>query len=264
MRYLITLAVLPGLFLIVYIYNLDKQEKEPVGLLLKLTGLGALTVISAMLLEMLGSHILPIFFTPNTTLYAFIECFFVVAMAEEAGKYFVLKKFAWNDKNFDYMFDGIVYGVCVGLGFAIVENISYVMQYGIGNAITRAVTAIPGHATFGIYMGWYMACAKHYLAKGDSGRAKSNLTKSFVVPVLLHGFYDFCLFANSTMWTLIFFVFIIILYWKTFRMVKKLAATDKPIGDSYQQTADETSNFRETGYNAHSNNPTDSDYFGGL
>ncbi|MBR6201219.1 MAG: PrsW family intramembrane metalloprotease [Spirochaetales bacterium] len=262
MRYLITLAVLPGLFLIVYIYNLDKQEKEPVGLLLKLTGLGALTVISALLLELLGSHILPIFFTPNTTLYAFIECFFVVAMAEEAGKYFVLKKFAWNDKNFDYMFDGIVYGVCVGLGFAIVENISYVLQNGVGNAITRAVTAIPGHATFGIYMGWYMACAKHYLAQGNESKAKSNLTKSFVVPVLLHGFYDFCLFANSTVWILIFYAFIIILYWKTFRMVKKLAASDKPIGDSYQHHSDESQYYdRNSGDAMH---PTDSDYFDGL
>ena len=173
MRFLITLAVLPGIFIIVYIYNLDKREKEPVGLLFKLTGLGALTVISALILELIGDKILPIFFTPNTMLYNAIECFCVVAMAEEVGKYFVLKKFAWNDKNFDYMFDGIIYGVCVGLGFAIVENVSYVLENGVSNAIMRAVTAVPGHATFGIYMGLYMAYAKYYLIKAPMSRTFS-------------------------------------------------------------------------------------------
>ena len=37
-----------------------------------------------------------------------------------------------------------------------------------------------------------------------------------------HGFYDFCLFANSTIWILIFYAFIAILYYKTFKMIKKL------------------------------------------
>ena len=261
MRFLITLAVLPGIAIIIYIYNLDKREKEPIGLLMKLTGLGALTVISAMLLEMLGEKIMPIFFTPDTMLYTAIDCFCVVAMSEEAGKYFVLKKFAWKDKNFDYMFDGIVYGVCVGLGFAIVENICYVLENGVSNAIMRAVTAVPGHATFGIYMGLYMAYAKHYQAKGEEAKAKYNMTKSFVVPVILHGFYDFCLFVSSTMWVLIFYVFIAILYFKTFKMIKKLSAEDKPIGETaMNQSGDDYSN---SSY-GNSSNPSDSDYFGGL
>lgn len=261
MRFLITLAVLHGIAIIIYIYNLDKREKEPIGLLMKLTGLGALTVISAMLLEMLGEKIMPIFFTPGTMLYTAIDCFCVVAMSEEAGKYFVLKKFAWKDKNFDYMFDGIVYGVCVGLGFAIVENVGYVLENGVSNAIMRAVTAIPGHATFGIYMGLYMAYAKHYQAKGEEAKAKYNMTKSFVVPVILHGFYDFCLFVSSTMWVLIFYVFIAILYFKTFKMIKKLSAEDKPIGETAMNQSED--NYSNSSY-GNSSNPSDSDYFGGL
>jgi len=263
MRFLITLAVLPGIAIIIYIYNLDKREKEPIGLLMKLTGLGALTVISAMLLEMLGSHILPIFFTPNTMLYNAVECFFVVAMAEEAGKYFVLKKFAWNDKNFDYMFDGIVYGVCVGLGFAIVENICYVLENGVSNAIMRAVTAVPGHATFGIYMGLYLSYAKYYQFQGSESKSKRNLRKSFVVPVLLHGFYDFCLFVGSTMWILIFYAFISILYFKTFKMIKKLSAEDKPL-DGFAAARNEMPYFNEANHYSQSNLPNDNDYFDGL
>ncbi|MBP5449819.1 MAG: PrsW family intramembrane metalloprotease [Spirochaetales bacterium] len=260
MRFLITLAVLPGIAIIIYIYNLDKREKEPIGLLMKLTGLGALTVISAMLLEMLGEKIMPIFFTPDTMLYTAIDCFCVVAMSEEAGKYFVLKKFAWKDKNFDYMFDGIVYGVCVGLGFAIVENICYVLENGVSNAIMRAVTAVPGHATFGIYMGLYLAYAKYYQFQGDEGKSKSNLRKSFVVPVLLHGFYDFCLFVGTTMWILIFFVFIAILYFKTFKMIKKLSAEDKPL-DGFASTRNEMPNFNEADNYSQGNLPNDKDYF---
>ena len=261
MRFLITLAVLPGLLIVFYIYHLDKQEKEPVGLLVKLMGLGALTVISAIVLEIIGEAILPMFFTKGTMLYTAIDCFCVVAMSEEAGKYFVLKKFAWKDKNFNYMFDGVVYGVCVGLGFAIVENVSYVMQNGVSNAIMRAVTAVPGHATFGIYMGLYMAYAKHYLGKGEISKSKYNMKKSFIVPVLLHGFYDFCLFVGSAMWVLIFYAFIAILYFKTFKMIKKLSAEDKPIGETaMNQSGDDYSN---SSY-GNSSNPSDSDYFGGL
>ncbi len=261
MRFLITLAVLPGIAIIIYIYNLDKREKEPIGLLMKLTGLGALTVISAMLLEMLGERIMPIFFTPGTMLYTAIDCFCVVAMSEEAGKYFVLKKFAWKDKNFDYMFDGIVYGVCVDLGGGRIIKKGYVLENGVSNALMRAVTAVPGHATFGIYMGLYMAYAKHYQAKGEEAKAKYNMTKSFVVPVLIHGFYDFCLFVGSTMWILIFYAFIAILYYKTFKMIKKLSAEDKPIDENATSYQNE-SPYSENNYN--SSTPTDSDYFGGL
>ena len=51
MQFLMLLAILPTIVLIVFIYKQDKIEKEPPKLLAILFGLGAATVISALILE---------------------------------------------------------------------------------------------------------------------------------------------------------------------------------------------------------------------
>ena len=54
--------------------------------------------------------------------------------------------------------DGIVYGVTVSLGFATLENIYYVFagfDDPLGVAYLRAFSAVPAHALFGVFMGYY-------------------------------------------------------------------------------------------------------------
>lgn len=50
----------------------------------------------------------------------------------------------------------------IALGFAVLENISYSIGYGWGTALIRAVTAVPGHACFGVFMGAFYGFAKQY------------------------------------------------------------------------------------------------------
>ena len=90
----------------------------------------------------------------------FIKAFIVVALVEEFSKYIIVKYYAQNNREFNEPFDGIVYAVMVSMGFAALENVLYVYQYGSSTGITRAFTAVPAHATFGILMGYFMGKAK--------------------------------------------------------------------------------------------------------
>ncbi|HZW98396.1 MAG TPA: PrsW family glutamic-type intramembrane protease, partial [Bacillota bacterium] len=124
---LIIASILPALYLMLRVYRLDRIEKEPPYLLFALFRLGILATVIAMVLEWIGSSILQSYVEEETLLYNAIMYFIIVAFSEEGAKYFLLKRRTWNDPNFNYTFDGIVYAVFVSLGFALAENIMYVM-----------------------------------------------------------------------------------------------------------------------------------------
>lgn len=45
-------------------------------------------------------------------------------------------------------------------------------MYGLGTAAVRAVTAVPGHACFGVFMGAFYGLAKRYDNFGDEYRSR--------------------------------------------------------------------------------------------
>ena len=84
--------------------------------------------------------------------------------------------------------DGIVYAVCVGMGFAAFENIEYLFAAGtdwVTTGIGRSLTAIPGHFGFAVLMGYYFSL-NHF----DKYRAPMAGLKMWLYPVLAHGIYD--------------------------------------------------------------------------
>ena len=229
-RLLLSIAVLPAFLLMWYVYAQDKIEKEPPGLLLKLLIAGALSVISAIILETIGTGLLSYTGLPESgTAYNFIMCFFVIALSEELGKYFFLKKCTWNHRAFNYRFDGIVYAVSVSLGFAVVENIMYVFQHGIKTGILRALTAVPAHAIFAVFMGCFYGQAKMHDNLGNHFRAGFYRKMAIVMPIVLHGFYDFCAFQGTVLYSLLFIAFIILMDIITIRRVKNSSARDVAI-----------------------------------
>ena len=148
--------MLPAVFLLVKVYRADRLEREPPMLLVSLVLYGILATGLALLTERLGTFLLDIFVRQDTVLYNVLLYFVVVAFSEEGFKYLLLKRRTWNSPAFNCQFDGVVYATFVSLGFALWENIGYVIRYGFSTAVVRAVTAIPGHACFGVFMGaWY-------------------------------------------------------------------------------------------------------------
>ena len=169
---LIAAAVIPAVFLLVHVYRADKLEKEPAPLLISLVLYGIAATFIALLLERFGSWLLGQYFPENSTPYNVLMYFGVVAFSEEGAKYFLLKRRTWNSAAFNCQFDGVVYAVFVSLGFALWENISYVLMYGLSTALVRAVTAVPGHACFGVFMGVWYGLAKRLHGQGKDGASK--------------------------------------------------------------------------------------------
>lgn len=190
MRILLTMAVLPAAILLVYVYRLDPVEKEPASMLWGLLVRGMVSVVPAIVIETLASQALFGGGEPSTVQGVLLDDLVVVALTEEGCKLLFLATRSWRDPNFDYVFDGIVYAVFVGLGFAIAENVMYVLSYGPAVAVTRAFTAIPGHCVFAVLMGYFYGHARLAAARGHSVRCAALGILCYAVPVLCHGTYD--------------------------------------------------------------------------
>ena len=138
----------------------------------------------------------------------------------------LLRRVTWRHPAFNCQFDGVVYAVFVSLGFALWENIGYVAIYGFSTALVRAVTAVPGHACFGVFMGAWYGQAKRYDLRGDEAASRRSRHKALWLPMLLHGTYDFVASSGSELSALVFLAFIVILYVVAIRKVRRLSRED--------------------------------------
>ncbi len=187
---LIYIALGPGIAIAVYIYYSDKWEPEPKVLVVKSFFLGVIAFFPSGYLE---NSLQGIWRWEETGLDLWwknlLFAFLGVALIEEGCKFLFLKGFVYDERDFNEPFDGIIYGGLVGCGFASMENLFYVFQYGYSSGMVRMLTAVPGHAFDGIILGYFMGKAKFSL------KPTLNLAYGFGTVVLLHGIYDYAVFS---------------------------------------------------------------------
>lgn len=188
-------ALLPVAILVFYIYRKDKNLPEPTGQLVKAFFYGVISAPSSFFISiplgMIGLYLVE----DTTVLGSVSSAFFGAAIPEESAKLFVLWLVLRKNPFFDEKMDGIVYAVCVSLGFAAFENILYLFsdtESFLSIGIVRAIFAVPGHFCFGILMGYYYSIAKFY--------PKSSIKNKILVllaPIIAHGLYDSILFVMN-------------------------------------------------------------------
>ena len=222
-------AVLPACFLLRYVYRHDTVEKEPLPLLLSLLGMGCLAALCSAVLESIMERLLFLLVDPYSPAYTILLAFLIVAVVEEGTKLFFLKLRSWRHGAFNYRFDGVVYAAFVSLGFAALENVQYVVNYGLSVALPRALLAIPGHASFSIFMGVYYGRAKLLENLGDYGGSRRCLCKGYLFAVFLHGFYDACAMTGTANASMVFLLFVALMFAAAYRALKRESATDGPI-----------------------------------
>ena len=227
MLLLIAAAVIPAIVLLIRVYQLDRLEKEPAHLLAALVLLGVISTALASLTEQLGDLTLSFFLPEQHPLYPFLLYFGIVAFSEEGFKYLLLKNRTWRSPHFNCQFDGVVYAASVSLGFALWENIGYVLRYGLATAIARAITAIPGHACFGVFMGVLYGVAKRQALSGDEPGSRRSRRLAVLLPALLHGLYDFIATKQTNGLSLIFVVFVAVLFIVAYRLAVSTARRDR-------------------------------------
>ncbi len=225
----ITAAIGPAAVLMYYVYKKDTVEKEPLDLLWKLILGGCLAAVLAGILEQFAITVLDSFVSQSHPFYIILLAFLVVAVIEEGTKYFFLWRRTWKHPHFNYCFDGIVYAVFVSLGFAALENLGYVMGYGLEIAPSRALLSIPAHMGFSVFMGYFYGRAKRLHLMGMNAKSKTERFFGYLVAVFLHGFYDACAMTGTELASMIFFGFVVIMDIAVIYTIRRGSKEDEPL-----------------------------------
>ena len=211
MLVILSAGIAPGLALLSYFYLKDYYQTEPISVVLKAFMYGVCLVFPVMFLQ----YILEVEGLINTD---FDTSFLSAAILEEFFKWFILMFAIYQHIAFDEPYDGIVYGAAVSLGFATMENTLYLLANGVEHALTRAILPVSSHALFGVIMGFYLGKAKF-----SAQKIKYYLCVALIVPLFLHGVYDFILLTQK-MWIYWIFPFMLCLWWFGLRKVKRARA----------------------------------------
>ena len=229
-------ALLPVAVIVYFIYRKDRYEREPVKVLLKGVLYGALSGLAISLLKTVGFVPSVNFDTVGGAIYCAI---FEAAVPEELIKFLFLWLLVRNCRYFNEYVDGIVYAVCIGMGFAGFENIGYLIASGdwATTGILRSFTAVPMHFFQAVIMGYYYALSKF----GPADRQRTNLCYAILLPILFHALYDGLLmvsFAAGGVLSLAFLALGLLIYLAVSgkKRFNKLLALDRQKAEESQQS----------------------------
>lgn len=205
---LVTAGIAPAIALLCYFYLKDEYEQEPVHMVVRCFLFGGLLVFPILFIQFAIVE-------EGLADSVYVQAFLKTALIEEFLKWFVVVAAVFHHMHFNQRYDGIVYATAVALGFASAENIIYLLANGMESAFLRAVFPVSSHALFGVIMGYYLGKAKFYKKKKIL-----FLSYSFLLPFLLHGFYNFILLTQDK-WVLYLIPFMIFLWLLSLRKIKK-------------------------------------------
>lgn len=184
----LSLNTIPAIF-ILGLFVLREKKKEPLSIVLSTF---ALTYVIVLPLDLLISVVDP-YLDDNFNAQHFfsLDSFFRAAFLEEFLKFSVIFLFIYRQTHFDELSDGIIYGIAVGLGYAVVENynylfLEYINQKPMVEFIKNRWWALIAHVSLGIIMGMFLA--KSRIQKFNN---KLMLSLALVIPIFLHGLHNY-------------------------------------------------------------------------
>jgi RsiW-degrading membrane proteinase PrsW (M82 family) len=189
-------GVIPALVAMWMVDRLDAKRPEPARTRRLIVFFGMLSVIPALVLEVGLSKVVGEQLEPQLTYQgSSFQAFVVAAAVEEACKILMVYWVVWKRPEFDERMDGIVYASRAGLGFALVENVMYLLgqQSLQGQLIVwveRALLAVPGHAMWTGMIG-ALAARRRFDGKGV------GLIGGYLLAVAFHGAYDVSVFVQQ-------------------------------------------------------------------
>lgn len=117
-------------------------------------------------------------------IYIIVYNFLVLALVEETVKFLVFRSLLKKKCVKTSWADTAAYMVIVGLGFGLIESLTYAID---ANAVTMLVRGFTlGHAGYGLIMGFFYGKMLY------SGRKRYGIA-GFIIPWFIHGLYDFSL-----------------------------------------------------------------------
>ena len=221
---IILASVLPPIIFIGAVDRFDHDKKEPRKVLLRLFAAGVVMPLAALVLEL---ALVPLSRMIPNPLSIPAEAFLGIALPEEGVKLMALFLIIRRRREFDEVLDGAVYGITVAMGFALLENIIYVMGSGtpMAAALLRGITAVPLHAAAGGFMG--LALAR------DRIESKGSISLALLTAVIIHGIYDLIL-LHPVLPDILIFAVLIAGWWVLIIRMKQARRDDFNAGRHYR------------------------------
>jgi len=134
--------------------------------------------------------------------------FLIVATVEEGLRYLALRWWYRRGREVDQIFDGLVLGIAIGLGFATVENTLYFLNlFSAGSFDTlvlvfflRFMISTLAHISFAGLMGAMLARGVFAIYKT---KKRNWFWLAFLLPWFLHGLYDLLLGLDLTIYAVL-------------------------------------------------------------
>ena len=195
------LGLAPGLLWLWLIYRNNKNRPEPKGLVIRTFLLGMAVVIPvafvelALMLPYIISNIhnlnMDTFNTMSLGQTAYTS-FVVAGMTEEFFKFLVVRTTIYKSPYYDEPLDGLIYSSASALGFASLENIEYLVTYGVPTALVRAPLTTMAHCVFSAMWGYPLA-----LKKLKKKHSTLLLYLGLAGAMIGHGLFDFLAFQQT-------------------------------------------------------------------
>jgi RsiW-degrading membrane proteinase PrsW (M82 family) len=204
----VTIPLVPVLGAAVLVGAIDRYEREPIVLLVAAFAWGALIAIPAALLaeralnawlqaNPIGAGVLAS--TAGAVAHSALQGLTAGFTEESVKGAGLLVLLVLLRDEFDNVTDGILYGVMIGAGFAMVENFVYFASSPRGDLgfliLGRVILGWLGHSTFTALFGAGLGFARE--SRDHRNRVVGPLL-GFLAAVLLHSIFDFVDFqANA-------------------------------------------------------------------
>ena len=211
---LLALAMAPPVALMYFIYWMDRHEPESLKNVIKAMGVGALSTIPAIIIQ-LSFQGIPLFNFGGLA-GGFFDAFLLVAPSEELSKFLFIYLFIKNKPFYDEINDGIVYYGAGALGFALLENVFYVFDYGFSTGILRAFTSIPIHTFCGIIVGYHAGLARF----SDQLRPGRLILRGLFLAYLTHALYNTLVSAESLL-AILFIPLVAMVYYSGLKLLHR-------------------------------------------
>lgn len=202
MKILLAVMISAGIWLWL-LRRYDRLKPEPLRVLIRVMIVGG--CFSALLAGVCNSTFMAWSgFSPEgeMTRFQVMLLSLFVGFNEEGWKAFFALWLVKQIAEFDEPIDGSIYAMTVALGFAAVENVSYLYQYGLGLIVVRSVLAVPAHMIFAGY--WGYGLSKVYFVKGKTDRLFLRVFPYIAIAALLHALYDFLAMQSGSLTAYVF------------------------------------------------------------
>lgn len=191
---LVVASFAPGVFWLWFFVRTDKVHPSPKRLVISTFSLGMVWTLPAGLINtlFLSDQVL----AGTTTLTAVTAgMLFVVGPVEETSKFLAVRFAAYRTRYFEHPVHGLVYASAAALGFASVENLIYVSQFGVGVMLVRAPLSTVAHLVFSSLWGYGLGVHQ------QSGRTRRPfLLATLAGAAALHAMFNIALFSPITWW----------------------------------------------------------------